>query len=179
MPTHYHLLGVSPHATQDEIRRAYHRQARRHHPDANPGAEPAPRTTMAEINAAWEVLGNPERRRAYDRAIGATPPPGPAGPGTFHDDPSGDYDSDGYDSTYEDMRHLYDDLILSRRARPSDMFILVPVVLAVAAIALFAFSLMSESEGMRTAALVMVPVTAASFVAAPLATMLRARSRDR
>jgi hypothetical protein len=174
MPSHYHVLGVSPHATQDDIRRAYHRLARRHHPDANPGrVESGRATTMAEINAAWAVLGNPEKRRAYDQAIGTAPRPGSA-PG-----PSGvDHDYD-YDGGYEDLRHLYDDLVVPRRARPSDMFIMIPVVLAVAAMALFAFSLMSESEGMRTTALFMVPVTAASFVAAPLVTMLRARSRDR
>ena len=170
MKTHYELLGVSPHATQEEIRRAYHRQARRHHPDANPGAEPGRRFRMAEINAAWEVLGNPEKRRAYDRSIGTTPRPGFAA--------SGEEDSFEYDGGYEDLRHLYDDLVVPRRARPSDMFIMIPVVLAVAAIALFAFSVMSESEGMRTASLFMVPLTAASFVAAPLVTMLKARSRD-
>ncbi len=171
MRTHYDLLGVSPHATQDEIRRAYRRAARRHHPDANQGGEPARRTAMAEINAAWEVLGNPEKRRAYDRAIGMTPRPRPA---------TSFYEEDGDDdSGYEDLRHLYDDLVVPQRARPSDMFIMVPVLLLLAAVGLFAFSLMSESEGMRTAALLMVPVTGASFVAAPLVSMLRARSRDR
>lgn len=171
MRSHYDLLGVSPYATQDEIRRAYHRMARRHHPDANPDGVPGDRrTTMAEINAAWEILGNPEKRRAYDRTIGTTPQPS-AGPA-----PDFDVDDDG---GYEDLRHLYDDLVVPRRARPSDMFIMIPVLLAVAAVALFAFSMMSESEGMRTASLFMAPVTAASFVAAPLVTMLRARGRDR
>lgn len=172
MRTHYDLLGVSPHASQDEIRRAYHRLARRHHPDANPGAE-ASRRTMAEINAAWAVLGNPEKRRAYDRAIGTTPRPRPS-------PTAGDFDAVWTDDDgYEDLRHLYDDLVVERRARPSDMFVMIPVLLAVSAIALFAFSMLSESEGLRTAALLMAPVTAASFVAAPLLTMLRARSRDR
>ena len=179
MRTHYDLLGVSPHATQEEIRQAYHRLARRHHPDANPGAarpEPGRRSTMAEINAAWEVLGNPEKRRAYDQAIGTPPRPRgarPAGPAY-----SGEDDVD-YDGGYEDLRHLYDDLVVPRRARPADMFIMVPVLLAVAAVVLFAFALLSEAEGLRTASLLMVPVTVASFVAAPLLTMLRARSRDR
>lgn len=179
MPTHYDLLGVSPHASQDEIRRAYHRMARRHHPDANPGrtqggpppgARRGEATTMAEINAAWAVLGNPQKRRAYDLTIGTPPSAGPAeAPDGFDGSYGGDYD---------DLRHLYDDLIVPRRPRPSDMLIMIPVVLAVAAIALFAFSLMSESEGMRTTALLLVPVTAASFVAAPLVTMLRARGRN-
>ena len=171
MRTLYDLLGVSPSASQDEIRRAYHRQARRHHPDANPGAPQArDRTTMAEINAAWAVLGNPEKRRAYDRTIGARPAPGP---GRGSQPVAGEDDDDGY----EDLRHLYDDLVVPRRAKPSDMFVMIPVLLAVAAIAMFAFSVMSESEGLRTASLLMVPVTAGSFVAAPLVSMLRARSR--
>jgi molecular chaperone DnaJ len=171
MATHYELLGVSPHSTQEEIRRAYHRQARRHHPDANPGADPGDRRRMAEINIAWAVLGNPEKRRAYDRAIGTSPPPRGAGW------EAGEWDDE--DEGYDDLRHLYDEQLVPRRARPSDVLIMVPVVLAVAAFALFAFSLMSEADGLRTAALLMVPVTAASFVAAPLLSMLRARGRDR
>ncbi|MDQ6797237.1 MAG: J domain-containing protein, partial [Actinomycetota bacterium] len=58
---HYEELGVAPSATHDEIKRAYHRQARRHHPDAHcqaPAAiQASARRTMVEINAAWAVLG--------------------------------------------------------------------------------------------------------------------------
>ena len=177
-PTHYQLLGVSPHASHEEIRRAYHRQALRHHPDANPDADPppapgrAPAATMAQINAAWEVLRDPERRRAYDRAIGTSPRPRPPGA-----PPAGWVGLDDEEDEADDLRHLWDDPA-PRQSRPSDLLMMVPVILLVLAVTTFAFSAMSESAGLRTAALFLAPVTAGSFVAAPLFTMLRARSRN-
>ncbi|MDO8362534.1 MAG: J domain-containing protein [Actinomycetota bacterium] len=64
----YDLLGVAPQAPADEIRQAYRRQARAHHPDRH-GDGRADR--MAEINHAWSVLGDPARRREYDRSLPA------------------------------------------------------------------------------------------------------------
>jgi hypothetical protein len=57
--------------------------------------------------------------------------------------------------------------------------VIVPVLLLVAVIVTFAFSAMSQSTALRTASLVLAPVTAGSFVAAPLFAMLRSRSRGR
>jgi curved DNA-binding protein len=78
---YYKILGVSRSASADEIKRAYRKLAREFHPDKNTakGAE----DRFKEINEANEVLGDPEKRRAYD-ALGAnwkagqqfTPPPG-------------------------------------------------------------------------------------------------------
>lgn len=179
MATHYQLLGVSPHASHDEIRRAYHRQARRHHPDANVGevddeASARARRAMSDVNLAWEVLSDPERRRAYDRAIGTTPRPQFSGAGGAAARRRGDPDDDLDD----DLDHLRDEPEVYSPPRPADLLMLVPVLLLVTAVATFAFSAMTESEGLRTLALLMAPVTAASFVAAPLLSMLRARSRD-
>ena len=73
MATLYDHLGVSPEASHEEIKRAYHSMARRHHPDAHAGAEAAvleeARRRMVILNGAWAVLGDPDRRRAYDAAV--------------------------------------------------------------------------------------------------------------
>ncbi|MGQ9879293.1 MAG: molecular chaperone DnaJ [Armatimonadota bacterium] len=62
---YYETLGVSRDATQEEIKRAYRRLARQYHPDVNPGDKQAEEKFKA-INEAYEVLSDPEKRRAYD-----------------------------------------------------------------------------------------------------------------
>ena len=61
----YKVLEVSKEAPQDEIRRSYRRLARKYHPDANPGDKEAEERFM-EVQHAYEVLSNPEKRREYD-----------------------------------------------------------------------------------------------------------------
>jgi hypothetical protein len=73
LATHYETLGVARTATADEIRRAYHAQARRYHPD-RAGDRPAAEARRAEeamrrVNEAWRVLGDDHRRRDYDRDL--------------------------------------------------------------------------------------------------------------
>ena len=171
--SHYERLGVAPHATHEEIQKAYRRQARAHHPDANPdgAASAEARAAMVEINAAWEVLGDPLRRRAYDEAIGTTPRPWSwtdRGP------------DDGEDPEEEDpLAHLRDGPEPRVRQRPADLLVAFPVLLLLLALGMFFFSAMSQSTALRTASLLLVPVDIAAFVAAPLFMMLRARSRDR
>ena len=62
---YYTVLGVDRNASAKEVKRAFRRLARQHHPDVNPGNEEAERR-FKEINEANEVLSNPETRRAYD-----------------------------------------------------------------------------------------------------------------
>jgi len=66
---YYKILGVSRNATQKEIKQAYRRLARKYHPDVNPGDKEA-EERFKEINEAYEVLSDPEKRRKYD-ALGA------------------------------------------------------------------------------------------------------------
>jgi DnaJ-class molecular chaperone len=62
----YEVLGVDRNASEKEIRSAYRRLARKHHPDVNPN-DRASEAIFKEINAANDVLSDPEKRRKYDR----------------------------------------------------------------------------------------------------------------
>lgn len=65
MSDHYATLGVSRSASADEIKKAYRTLARRLHPDTNP--DPEAEATFKEVTRAYEVLGDPDRRRRYDQ----------------------------------------------------------------------------------------------------------------
>ena len=67
--THYEILGVDPDAPTPQIRDAYRRAAREHHPDA-PGGDAA---RMAAVNEAWRVLGDRASRREYDLTLAKGP----------------------------------------------------------------------------------------------------------
>ena len=62
----YAVLQVAPSATQDELKAAYRRLVKQHHPDAGGDEE-----TILVLNAAWEQLGDPQSRRAFDRTSGS------------------------------------------------------------------------------------------------------------
>ena len=62
---YYATLGVTKTASDADIKRAYRKLARKHHPDLNPG-DKAAEAKFKEINEANEVLGDPEKRRKYD-----------------------------------------------------------------------------------------------------------------
>ena len=63
---YYKILGVGRNATGDEIKKAYRNLAMKYHPDRNPGKEKEANEKFKQINEAYEVLGDPEKRKQYD-----------------------------------------------------------------------------------------------------------------
>lgn len=63
---HYEVLGVSPRASLEEIRRAYRNQVRKEHPDVSRDANHA---SIAAINEAWNILSDPAKRRSFDLSL--------------------------------------------------------------------------------------------------------------
>lgn len=81
-PDLYEVLGVDPSASSEEITRAYRRRARSLHPDTSSDGGSGDRFSM--LAAAYDVLRDPQRRAAYDRAHGAGPQRRPDGGYTIH-----------------------------------------------------------------------------------------------
>ena len=63
---YYRVLGVSRDASDDAIKKAYRKLVFQHHPDRNPDSTQA-QAKIRDLNAAYEVIGDPEKRRTYDR----------------------------------------------------------------------------------------------------------------
>jgi curved DNA-binding protein len=63
---YYNILGVNKNATQEEIKKAYRKLARKYHPDLNPNDNEA-KKKFQQINEANEVLSDPEKRKKYDQ----------------------------------------------------------------------------------------------------------------
>lgn len=92
----YEVLGVARNASDDEIKKAYHKLVMKYHPDRNPGDKDA-EEKFKEVNNAFDILKDPQKRAAYDRfgdaafaggnASGANPfgaGGNPFGDGAFH-----------------------------------------------------------------------------------------------
>jgi DnaJ-class molecular chaperone len=104
---YYEVLGVGRDSTADEIRRAYRRLARQYHPDVNKSPDAADR--FAEMQEAYEVLSDAEKRRAYDRfghaGVGVGRGPGGFGGGGWrvHVGPEGGFGGSDFSSVFEEL----------------------------------------------------------------------------
>ena len=120
----YIVLGLSPRASDSEIRSAFRKLAKKHHPDANPDSQKS-EEKFKEISAAFDIIGDPDKRKKFDRgeiddegrergspfgqwsqrsgAGGAGY--GPAGPGG----------GPGAGASFEDLSDIFSDLFGARR----------------------------------------------------------------
>jgi molecular chaperone DnaJ len=96
---YYKVLGVPESATEKDIRRAYRKLAKENHPDAHPGQE----DRFKEISAAYDVLSDAEKRKAYDEVRRLGPMAGGFGPG-----PGGPGGAGGFTFTTDDIGDLGD-----------------------------------------------------------------------
>ncbi len=105
---YYKIMGVDKNATQDEIKRAYRKLARKYHPDVS--KERDAEKKFKELGEAYEVLKDPQKRAAYDR-MGSnfqdgqpfTPPPGWDAGFVFRGGGFTDHDSRGFSEFFESL----------------------------------------------------------------------------
>jgi len=67
MPNYYEILGLQPSATAEEIKQAYRRLARQHHPDHNHDDPEGAEKQFQIVQEAYEILIDPRKRQQYDR----------------------------------------------------------------------------------------------------------------
>ncbi|MEX2658358.1 MAG: J domain-containing protein [Acidimicrobiales bacterium] len=170
--THYEVLGVAVDAPTGAIRDAFVALARRHHPDYFVAASPKARTKaeqrMRDINEAWAVLSDPQRRTAYDRERGLAPEAATFQP--FEPDDASDVDPrDEPDTPYR--------VVAPREERQTRIATLAPILLFAASVALFVFGLVLNVASVLALAVVVFMLSCAGFVLVPLLQLSRA-TRD-
>ena len=108
---YYEILGVSKNATDDELKKAYRKLAKKYHPDANPDNKAEAETKFKEVNEAYETLSNPQKRQMYDQ-FGTADPQGFGGAGGPFGGNGGYYSYtssgfDGFGDIFGDLGDLF------------------------------------------------------------------------
>lgn len=177
--THYEVLGVDEQAPAAEVRQAYVRLARRHHPDFFAGADGPTRADaerrMRAINEAWAVLGDQGRRLAYDQTRGLAPERAGQSCGRpFEPFDAGEDDIDPRDLPDEPYRP--DDR--GRKGPLGRVAGLAPVLAFVAAVVLGAVGLLVGSVGLLALAVACFIAACLGFVVIPLLALSKATKND-
>ena len=165
----YEVLGVGPASGPAEIRRAYLALARRHHPDAHAADGPATRARaearMRQINDAWALLSDPDRKRRYDATVdsGGTS----AAPSGARTVPSPGWrprrDDTGWMDDFEAWKYETDDVV------PPDPPGAARTTLTIFPVGLFALSV---AAGCVAMVLQSRPLLAVSFIGVALSALL-------
>ena len=109
---YYELLGVQKTATDDELKKAYRKLAKKYHPDANPDNKAEAEAKFKEVNEAYETLSDPQKRKMYDQ-FGTADPQGFGGFGGGAGGPFGNgyysYTTSGFDgfSDFGDLGDIF------------------------------------------------------------------------
>ena len=161
--SHYEVLDVPSSASRDQIHRAYVRLARQAHPDAG-GSEAG----MREINAAWTVLGDATRRRAYDRSLERER--------VFVGTQDGTVGPAGAGRGLDDLVDLDD-----RPIRPPSprlpILAVVPVAIFASSVAFYALGVVLSARHLLGVAVVLFLLASLLMIALPFAQMTRSRRR--
>ena len=114
---YYEVLGVQKNASQEEIKKAYRKLAKKYHPDANPGDKRA-EEKFKELSEAYDILKDPEKRKLYDRfghaafdeTMAGQGPYGPQGAQQGYGSGWYDFGTTGNGSQYREYHFSSDDL---------------------------------------------------------------------
>ncbi len=182
--THYEVLGVAPDVSEDELRRAYLRLARRYHPDRHVDADPAAAADadarMRRINEAWEVLGSPSTRAGYDRSLrapGAATPGAPASAPTIRP-PSSEFRPYFEHDEDDDDSWRYEPDEGDPATAPPRLLLVAPPMLLGMSVFLLVAGLTLDAPGVVAAALIGALFSLLLFVGAPVVVLFRSRSAE-
>lgn len=182
--THYETLGVAADATPQEIRRAYLAHARRHHPDRHhtegERAATAAEARMRRINEAWQVLGDADRRAAYDRKL-SHPPNGAAHTEPVHTAPAETapsfvpYRPDTPEDPDEDDSWRFEPDEGDPATVPPQALLAAPPMLFLAGLVSLVLSVVLGQRAWSAVGVILMFASALLFVGAPLVALFRSR----